>query len=71
MHYVVGQQTSSATFSFANLATTGSGGACAAACSTAVSGFFAGTGAGKVGLSYAISETGKTPLRGAAGFGKP
>jgi hypothetical protein len=61
----------SATFSFANLATTGSGGACTGACSTAVSGFFAGTGADKVGLSYAISETGKTPLRGAAGFGKP
>lgn len=62
--------TGSAVFSLANLSTTGTGGACAKSCSTNASGFFAGSNANKVGLTYAISDTGQGTVRGAAGFGR-
>ena len=61
----------SATFNLSNLATTGTGGACASSCSASVSGFFAGSQADKVGLGYAVSDTGSGVLRGTAGFGRP
>jgi hypothetical protein len=63
----------SPTFNFSQLATTGSGGACATACNATMSGFFAGAQADKVGVVYTITDTGSGSgaVRGAAGFGRP
>lgn len=58
----------SASFNLTGLATTGSKGACSSGCSTNVSGFFSGSQAERIGMSYSIQDIMSGTVRGAAGF---